>query len=33
MHISLWKFDFMKHDDGWFVAWDQIIKFEWRFKK
>jgi hypothetical protein len=32
MSFSLWRLDFVKHDNGWFVAWDQVIKFEWRYR-
>lgn len=30
--FNLWKFDFVKYDNGWFVAWDSVVKFEWRYR-
>ena len=29
MEFSFWKFNFVSHANGWFVAWDDVIKLEW----
>jgi len=29
MEFSFWKFEFVSHDGGWFIAWNDVIKLEW----
>ena len=33
MHINIWKLDVMFHDNGWFIAWDSVIKFDHKYAK